>query len=434
MRLSDGPREAASSGPTRSGGHPGSGPVNGPPGRAPRYGSRPKCRQVALAGFATPTLQGIILLAAVALIFALLWCQRVARTKHPEPMDLFDRLREPRIAAGQVATPEGFHVERSSVEDVADPDRVKSVLRVGKTYEIRVKGGFTAALKERDYGVRRRENLAFAFEMLTRRTIESNDGRRIVAVLRFERVRMAKLLTAVEDFQIDLGAPGEPIFDGLDHLAPEAGIALVDVAPVADALLGRTARPVAQSPTSRAFLETDPLSGKTVRITYRTGQGVESIQPIGCTLDNRQARFVFQRALLSDYFLLPRRPAAVGETRRVDARQLMGYLEPSLRGLPEGEIAVRRGAEHRHNGKRYCTLQVQGDALNVRSCILPDGFFGRFRPTGTLQFNLSDGYVEGAQLRWRIDEAQFLFGDRLLFESDFRGQPRLAIDYRCKLG
>ncbi len=394
-----------------------------------------RSRRIALADLATLTFQGLTLLVGLVLIIVLLWSQQAARARHLDSIALIDPLewsRRPMVSAGQVALREDFRVGEDSPTGAADPGRVKSVLPAGRTYEILVKGGFVAALREGDYGVQRRCNMAYVFEMLTRRTIESNDGHRILLVLDFEKVRMVKLLSAVPDLEIELGAPGEPVLDDLDRLAPDAGIAVVDPALVARAVLGRTARAVAHSSTSRAFLETDSLSGKRVRITYKNGAGIESIQPIGCVLDRWEAQFVFHTAILADHFVFPREDAGPGDAWPLDARQLMTFLEPSIRGLPEGEVTVRRGPAYKCSGKRYCILQVEGDTLEVVSCALAGCPPGRFRPSGTVHFNLDDGHMETAQLDWQMDSAHFM-GHRLLFETDFQSRPTLRIAYCCKL-
>jgi hypothetical protein len=243
---------------------------------------------------------------------------------------------------------------------------------------------------------------------------------------------MVKLLSDVDHFEIELGPPGEPLLESLDPLAPEAGIAVVDVAPVACAVLGRGAQAVAESPTSRAFLETDPLCGTSVRVTYEAGRGVESIEPIGRVLDRWQAQFLCHTALLSDYFLLPPEAATAGQQWQVDAGQLTGYFEPSIRGLLQGKVAVRRGEESRFGGKHYCTLRLEGGPLEMLSCTYPAGFLSGLQPTGTLRFNLTDGHVETARIDWRIDSLE-PSGYRLLFENDFRGQPALVVDFNCQL-
>lgn len=410
----------------------GGAPADPPPIRRPCGAAHAKRGRAGLAHQATTTLQGIVLLVGVALIVVLLRSQSAARARHPEPVDRVDRTRLPMLLAGQVATREDLRWTDKVAEESADPQQVESALPAGRTHEIHVKGALTAALKKNGYGAPRQTNLAFAFEMVTERTIQRNDGRRIVAVLRFGRVRMVKLLSDVDDLEIDLGAPGEPILDELDHLAPETGIAVVDVAPVAYGLLGERARSVAESPASRAYLETDSLSGKTVRITYRTDVGVETVEPMGCVLNNWQVQFLFRTPLLSDHSLLPPEESTPGAPWRVNAHQLAGYLEPSMRCEPKGEVVVQRVAEYHRDGRQYSTFQVQGDTMYVVSRVYGGPFVSRLQPTGTVQFDLSEGHVAAAQWSWRIDEASFS-GRRLLFESEFEGRPMLEVRYCCKL-
>ena len=121
----------------------------------------------------------------------------------------------------------GKHVTRSNFKamDLVDPfenapllgdsERVKALLPAGSTYDVLVKGGFVAQKSDPLHGGPLRNHMAYAFEMSYRREIESNDGRQIVERRSFGSVRMAKILSAADDMQLDLGSPDQPVFEGV---------------------------------------------------------------------------------------------------------------------------------------------------------------------------------------------------------------------------
>ena len=117
----------------------------------------------------------------------------------------------------KVAVDAGQKVSRNEIPKHKQPkspepigkDRIVEVLRPGKRYEVLMKGGFTARVEDKDWGVREITNLAFGYEMPATRTIESNDGKTIMELRHFGKIATAKFLTKVESVTIDLGVPGD---------------------------------------------------------------------------------------------------------------------------------------------------------------------------------------------------------------------------------
>ena len=123
---------------------------------------------------------------------------------------------EQSTSGGDVAVRNGGRTTRNDLahppvapnNPVGNPDRIKESLRTGKTYQAVLKAGFEARVEDKDWGVRQVITLVYEGEMLVNRTIESNDGRRIVELRHFVKCRTVKVLCNVESLSIELGPPG----------------------------------------------------------------------------------------------------------------------------------------------------------------------------------------------------------------------------------
>ena len=223
------------------------------------------------------------------------------------------------------------------------------------------------------------------------------------------------------------------ILGAIDWLVePGTGEAVLSAKPIAEAILGRAAQAVANS-NAKAFGQVDSLSGKKVRITFVDGVGVQTIEPIGCSLTASERDFVSNTAALSDYHTMPDVNIEPGKKWTVDGSEFSGFFDPSMRGVPQGEVVIAREDNHEENGKRYAKLGIQpGSHVEIDSSDASTHRIGSFTPGGTLQYNITDGYVETAHLIGNMQIEQ-LSQDHILFEASFRTRPKLEISYSCKI-
>ena len=75
------------------------------------------------------------------------------------------------------------------------------------------------------------------------------------------------------------------------------------------------------------------LDGKKVRLTFRNGEGIVNVEPIGCTLSDHETTVITRTNALSDHYIFPERARDVGETWRVPADNLGSMIDPRLRGV-----------------------------------------------------------------------------------------------------
>ena len=370
-----------------------------------------------------------ILLALVVLI-AMLATQKVGGSDS-KPRAEGPASSPPVVADGQEVRRADLPAPPKSPIPLDDPTRIRETLREGKTYSVIVKAGIESRAEDKAWWRKEVIHLAYVAEMKVDRTIESNDGRRVVELRHFVTSRNAKLLCDVEDATIDLGAPGALVLGAISYLKPEAGIAVTLAKPVAEAILRHGAKEAARSEATRAFAHVDSLSGKKVRIVYVDGVGVESILPVGCTLTAEERDFVAGTAILSDCYIWDLKKAPM-ERWRVDGAQLSGLVDPSLRGSTEGMIGFIREADVREGGRPYATLRIEGGTLTIDTSDASRRRLGSFAPEGTLKFSLVDKIVERASLtgRFTIDEVST---DHILFETSFKARPTLTVEYSCSI-
>ena len=174
------------------------------------------------------------------------------------------------------------------------------------------------------------------------------------------------------------------------------------------------------------------LSGKTVRITYVDGVGIESVEPIDCSLSDSERNFVKASAVVSDYYIMPQLDIKVGGTWTIDGGQFGGFIDPSLRGVPSGEIVVVRDSNHTETGKQYATLRIQSGYLKINESDDRTRRIGTFTPRGTFRYSLSDRIVERASLRGDM-VIERVSKDHLLFEARFKVTPKITVNYSCKI-
>jgi len=270
-------------------------------------------------GQASPVL--LVLLAgifvALVVLIGVLATQRGDGGPSPGPAGPPEAGTSPDVADGQRVRRSELPSPPKSPEPIADPDRIKETLRAGETYQVVIKAGLDARATDRAWWRKGVIHVAYLAEMALDRTIEANDGRRVVELRRFVAARNVKLLFTVEDAAIDLGAPGALLLGALAHLRPDAGAAVVASKPVADAILRIGAQEAARDQATRAVIRVDSLAGKAVRITCVDGGGVEAIEPIGCTLTAEERDFLAGTAVLSDCYLWDLKKA-VGRRGSVD--------------------------------------------------------------------------------------------------------------------
>ena len=313
---------------------------------------------------------------------------------------------------------------------IGDDKLIQQILREGRTYDTVVKGVLTARVEDKDWGAKQTTTLVFEFEMPMSRLIESNNGTRVVEVRHFGNIATAKALT-VEAVTIELGAPGALVLGTLGAFHPGIGPAIASAKTVAEAILRTAAKTVADQ-KAKAWGNLDSLSGKTVRIVYVDGHGVQGIEPLEGSLTASERDYLFNLATLSEcYELRPKfRP---GETWTIEGGALQNFLDPTMRAVPHGAVIVVRGKDQEWDGKQLALLDIQRTSyLEVDSSDSSLRRIASFAPRGTLRYNIAGGYVETGDLTGDI-LIEKVSKRHLLFPASFLTKPDLKVSYWCRM-
>jgi hypothetical protein len=272
-------------------------------------------------------------------------------------------------------------------------------------------------------------SLAYAAEQQIDRLIEENDGHRVVELRHFVRSRNAKLLCNVEDVRISLGAPGQYLLGMLDSVLPGTTGVVDTVQPIAESILSYGTDAAVRDAASKAVAYVDTLAGKKVRITYEDGLGVTGIEPVGCTLDGDEMDYISATAVLSDCYIWDLKKAP-GETWSVDAAQLAPLIDPTLRGIASGEVRFIRDPDSDEGGRRQATLRIESGSVQVNASDDANRRISGFSPRGVLRYGLDSKVVEFAKLLGDLSIEE-VSTDHILFESSFKTQPKLSVEYTC---
>jgi hypothetical protein len=378
-----------------------------------------------------------ILLALVALIFVLINSGKqtggTGQVGVPDPPRKQDgsEAKSPAVAEGQVARSDVPAEDRP--KKINNPNRIKSTLQKGKTYHVVLKGGFDGQVVDKAWALKETVTLAYKAEMGLDRTIEENDGEQIIELRHFVSIRNIKVLAKLESVKIDLGLRGILVLGAIESVVPGTTQTLAMTQPLLEAVIGPFAQRAATDRMTKAVGHVDSLSGKKVRITYRDGMGVESIQPDGCTLTASERDFVMRTAVLSDCYLMPDLKIGPGEPWSVEGSELANFLDPTLRGFPSGHVEiVREDADVQKDGEQFAVLKIRRGVLTLNSSDSSHTRIGEFSPRGRLKYNLTEGFVKDADLAGRFDIEE-VSTDHILFESRFETHPIMELQYSCKM-
>jgi hypothetical protein len=319
-------------------------------------------------------------------------------------------------------------------ELIANPSRIQESAKLGRTYRSVVRAAMDSQVEDRDWGITKVVNIGFLTDFVVTRRIEENDGTRIVEVRTFETVRSTKLLTET-DIRINIGEPGIPLLMAIDWLVPGSGKVILtakQLQPIVEKVASGLATAIVEGETVTALAQVEELEGKAVRITFVDGRGVVNVEDVQGTLTDDERNLIYQTAVLFDYHIMPDLDIGISEEWAVDGQYLGTLLDPTWKGVPSGEITIRRGENRTINGGRVATLQITDGVLEINSSDKSHHRVGRFQPSGDLQFLLDDGYVHRAVVSGELLIEKTSKG-HLLFESQFRARPRLQITYSCTM-
>jgi len=348
----------------------------------------------------------------------------------------------PPLKAGESTTREraeekGLKVNKPSAP--VSPARVESTYEVGKKYRSIIRFEMNGRGKAKDYAIETTSNFVYIGEMQFTRAIESNDGKKIVLTQTFDRAQNLRIATDIENIEVfKMGLGGESALLLIDWLGSATlklkpgwsedirGTAqfLADTQVIKD-LLSR----VAERQTGQVLAYIDQIQGKSIRITYVNGEGVQKIEPLGCELSSNEQDLIFASAILSDTYVLPDTNAKVGDEWTLNASDVLPLIDPSIHAQLEGAISARRGEDQGTDPNRKAVVNlVEGGYYELRGFDKSNAYFGRWNPTGQLIFSFNDKIVTSGLLGGTF-EVNSHSTDHWIFEASFSTKPRYKVIY-----
>lgn len=341
---------------------------------------------------------------------------------------------QPVSRADFAAEAPSWHRLLNSLPASSNREQVMSAVPVGRSYEVLVNGGVTGRSPDMFYRPMHRRYMAYMFEMRYQRTIESNNGCRIVERRTYGSVRTAKILSSA-GVNLKLPPPDVVRLDCLDYPEAGGGIAVAPVRPVAEAILERGATAVVDDSTSRAFLEQHLLSGKSVRLTYVVGVGMSSIEPLGWTLTKSVAAHLFTQTVLP-----PPLPTSDSLGRPLTdfilpPAEFTAFLDPT-QFFSSGctrEIGLRVVPGVNESGVACELSLLPGTSIPELPYAVREYRRSPAVPLGRLQYDPHLKTITRALIEWPRDALR-ISHDQLLFEleKDWGECRPLTVQYCCR--
>lgn len=340
-------------------------------------------------------------------------------------------------------------VEADELSSPRQQEGVKMALQRDQVYDSLLKWNVVGKVEDKNWGLRKLINMVYISEAAVVQTVEENDGSTIVVVYDFKSIKSFKALYELESIKLDFmeGSPEKirtasmilaPLFD---MIVPGSGMKIQ----LSGAVLSFKAKPVLENLTLQGYkLVFDPakandqvkifgqvnsLEGKKVRITHRKG-AVAKIVPIGCKLTASERNFCMNLGVLANYHLMPETDKKVGGTWNVKASHFANLLEPTLRGVPGGLVEVELKERNRKDGVEQATLEIVKGTIELDSSDPKMSRLGKCTPKGTLIYDVKERYVTRAGLTADIS-LERTSRKHLLFETRFKSNPSVVIDYQC---
>jgi len=352
------------------------------------------------------------------------------------------KLPEPSIPPGTQVTVDPSTVKGPKPHIVGKPDRIKQNLVPGKTYFAHSKGTMNVRGTDKDWGIEVRLTINYGFEAIIEREIVSNDGETIVENRHFKKISSIKIGSKLEGVRLSIGKDIDPYLDVIDTLYPEYGGAFnitkkiiegVSLDPIINNLkwIGIDKDKLLESSNkTKAFFKLDSLSGKTVKLTYKDGQGITAIVPIKGDMTPEERDFHLTSVLISDSLIFENPQVKIGTEWKVDGSNFGGMIDPSLKARVGGEIKLRREEDETFGGKNCNLIKIVSGRLELDGSSSDTGKIGYFDPTGTLYFSPDQQIFIKGKLKGKAKFEQFS-KDHLLFEARMSFLPELDISYTC---
>lgn len=349
---------------------------------------------------------------------------------------------------------------------VNQPAYLQNIRTEGKTYHSRVIGKVEGKASKKDWGIRGSAHFTYVYGVESIGKILKNDGVTIIEERTFGDVIEDVIVSRYEvgfeipprvkeGFSILCGVVGAIVSGGSQEGA-DAGHAIGETVneivseiriPFTDKMFADLRKqdmlpeeldPEKVKKEMMMFTkakDTRILSGKKVKITFRDGQGISRIDPIGCKLTQQEVDVIKRTNFVMDHYLFPDHKVAPGSKWEVNGNVFAGFLDPRLHGKVAGKVNVSRISDFTDaQGEIAKRLRLVNGVISFT-----DNVSGNQAVTGQLSgingicsIPAKHGVVTSATMSGTMIYKN-VSTDHLLFDAAMTVEPRFEIVYECEV-
>lgn len=341
-----------------------------------------------------------------------------------------------------------------------DNTRIKETYIPGKTYKTVIQTSIESRGSYANWGLTWDSNTIFIGEVVFYRDIESNDGNRLVVVQDFEAVKSLKLFTQVDNISLNLGTIGRTILDEVKSavestvdltvagavelaaaaqgLPPGTSAMALDflnkLKPLPDKAVRNWVADVERDAKAKLFTEIGTLNGKKCRIVYESGVGVTGIEPIGCTLTEKEYSLIKDTAMISDIYLMKDEKSNEGDTWEIRGADLPAVLDPSISASLTGTLTAQRGKDKNVGDRENhrAVIRLRSGVLDLLNRDDKSEIAARWAPRGEFEYSFKDRIITSGRLTGDLSLVTSSL-DHIIFQMKNTVTPKYEVTYHCEI-
>ena len=317
-----------------------------------------------------------------------------------------------------------------------DTGRIQETYLVAKTYTSDVAFTLTVPATSKEWAVKTVSTFNWIGEMSIARKIEANNGSEVTLVLSFPKARNLTVVTKLEGVKFELPSIATFAIDSAavflsEGVLPSGWLDLSQVAAeqfVNNQMVRGWLSRLSSDRELKSRRYIDELEGVRVRIIYKNGEGIKALTPIDCTLTSEQVDFIYSFGVFSDPYILPKLDSKPGDEWKIDGKDMLTLLDPSLGAKLSGSVVATRGENLKRNTQEIAQISITAGAFKISSVTPKTNTNGSWAPRGILEFSFDQNIVSKATLNGRINVTSNST-DHWLFESKQEAEPVYEILY-----
>lgn len=347
-------------------------------------------------------------------------------------------------------------------EPINQPAVLQNLRQEGKIYCSSAVGKVSGRARKKDWGFDGSATFEYLYAMKTTGKILKNDGHTVVEERFFDNVEDTLI---VSDADVRVAMPAEKL-GGIvgfiatcrsyfltrdETIAQKTGEEAAEYATAALSLFNKfhfhyTNEELRKMAKKEGFFidkvkatikaiglpNATLLKGKRVKLTFKDGLGLVTIEPMGCTLSDEEVDIIKRTNFVMDHYLMPETKKNVGDEWKVDGSVFSGFMDPRLQGKIVGSLTVERIADFPGADGQVCKrLRLRDGNISVENPNADNMIVGKYMQiTGSANIPSRDGVVTGAALQGYADYKN-VSKNHLLFEARMEVQPLFEIKYEC---